>query len=213
MAQWLNTTFYGLDSSMFALMNSIKCSFLTGFSEFFAILGDGGLSFIIASIVLMLFAKTRRMGFCMLLAIAVGALFTNITLKPLVARPRPYTHREFVGYWQEVGANIESARSFPSGHTTSCTAFVVAFFLMYKKKWSWVALLGALCMAFSRVYLIVHYTTDVVAGLIVGSVGAIIAYYLTKLIYRFLSRFYDNKLVNLFFTFGLVELWQKIFNK
>lgn len=212
MAEWLNTTFAGLDGAVFTAMNGIKCGFLTWVSEFFAFLGDGGMAFIIASVILMCFSKTRKIGVCMLGAIAVGAIFTNITLKPLVARPRPYTDPAYTDFWQQVGAHMESERSFPSGHTTSATAFFVALFIACDKKWSWTALPFAFVMAFTRVYLIVHYTTDVIAGLIVGTVSAVIAFYITKLIYHFLNKYSDVKFCRICLSFGLDRVLNNVFN-
>ncbi len=212
MAEWLNTTFAGLDGAMFTAVNSIKCGFLTWVSELFAFLGDGGMAFIIASVILIAFSKTRKIGVCMLLAIAVGALFTNITLKPLVARPRPYTDLEYVDFWKQVGAHMESERSFPSGHTTSATAFFVALFIACDKKWSWAALPFALVMAFTRVYLIVHYTTDVIAGLIVGSVAAVISFYLTKLIFKVLNKYSDVGFCRFCLSFGVESICRSIYS-
>lgn len=193
MAEWLNTTFASLDGAVFSGMNGINCGFLNFLCQFISFFGKKAWFFIAAGAVLLLFRKTRKIGLAVLFAVVVGALFTNVILKDTIGRQRPYTHDEFRGFWVEAGANVESEFSFPSGHTTSAFAAGVALFLVCDKRWSWLGIVGAVLMAFSRVYLIVHYTTDVVAGAIVGTVGGIAGYYLAKLTYKILNDKYDNK--------------------
>ena len=128
-------------------------------------LGNSGILFIVAGVILLFFKKTRRLGVTALLALLIGFLITNLTLKPLLARPRP---------WLDVDGLVnllgESAyRSFPSGHATS--AFAFAFALQYgtKRKWlKWLAMIVAILMGLSRLYVGVHYPTDVVGGVLVG---------------------------------------------
>lgn len=147
--------------------------FFTPFLSFISLLGKGGIFLILLSIVLMLFRKTRRYGTTMLLALAIGALVTNVCFKPLVARPRPYTHDGsiFQQYWEMLGKHTESDKSFPSGHMTAAMAASLAVFLRGNKKVSWTALLFALAMGVSRIYLSVHYATDVLGGVLTGSIG------------------------------------------
>ncbi|MBQ3596931.1 MAG: phosphatase PAP2 family protein [Clostridia bacterium] len=204
MAQWLNTAFSGLDGGVFSAMNAIQCKFLNVFCKFYSYIGEKGLGFILAALILCCFAKTRRIGATALFAIAVGALFTNVILKGAIARPRPYTTTDFNGFWAQAGANLESEFSFPSGHTTASTAFCVALLLSCNKKIGIPMLLVALVMGFCRIYLIVHYFTDVIAGFIVGSLGAVIAKFLVKFIYDFMQKREDKK----FFYFLLnKDLW------
>ena len=209
MADWLNFAFKGLDGGIFNAMNLIQCQALNLICKWFSYLGEKGLGFILGALILMLFPKTRKVGVTAGLAIAIGALFTNVIIKNLVARPRPYTTNAFFGFWESAGANLESEHSFPSGHTTACTAFSVAFFLAFKKKWGWVALLMPPVMAFCRVYLIVHYFTDVVAGLIVGTVGGVLALVFTNLIYKQIEKRQDNKFCAFVLNWHIKDLFAK----
>lgn len=189
MAEWLNTAFSGLDGGMFRVVNSINCGFLNFFTKYFSFLGEKGIPLLLIGLVLCCFSKTRRIGANMILAIAVGALFTNVIIKNAVGRARPFTASQtYQDFWQQAGAVQEGEYSFPSGHTTATTAFAVALFLSCDKKWSWIGLVGALIMGFCRIYLVVHYTTDVIAGFIVGTAGGVIAFYLVKLIYKWLNK-------------------------
>ena len=195
MAGWLNSAFAGLDGGVFRALNVINCEFLNVFCKYFSYIGEKGIPLILVGLILCCFAKTRKIGVGVLFGIAIGAVFTNLLIKNLVARPRPYvTSTEFNGFWQASGAVEESEFSFPSGHTTASTAFAVAIFLLCDKKWSWTVLLGALVMGFCRVYLVVHYTTDVIAGLLVGSIAGILAYYLVNLVYKLFQKHKENKL-------------------
>ncbi len=131
----------------------------------FTMLGDAGMLFIAAGLILLCFKKTRRVGVAALLALLIGYLITNLTLKPLVSRPRPWIDVE--GLIHLLG---ESAyRSFPSGHSTSAFAFAFAVRYGTEKKWlKWVAMIVAILMGLSRLYVGVHYPTDILGGVLVG---------------------------------------------
>ena len=181
LALWLNTAFAGFDEAVATAIHQLYVAagwFFTPFLSFISLLGKGGIFLILLSIALMLFRKTRRYGTTMLLALAIGALVTNVCFKPLVARPRPYTHDGsiFQQYWEMLGKHTESDKSFPSGHMTAAMAASLAVFLRGNKKVSWTALLFALAMGVSRIYLSVHYATDVLGGVITGSIGGFAGY-------------------------------------
>ena len=184
-ALWLNTAFAGLDESVAIAVHKLyewAPGFFTPFLNFVTLLGKGGIFLILLSIALMLFRPTRRYGTVMLLAISFGALITNLTVKPLVARPRPYTWdgSVFQQFWIELGKHTESDKSFPSGHMTAAMAASTAVFLQGKRKISWTAFLFAFLMGLSRIYLSVHYTTDVLGGVITGGLGGVLAYYVSR---------------------------------
>jgi undecaprenyl-diphosphatase len=184
-------------------------SFFTPFFKIVSFFGEGGIFFIVLSILLALFRKTRRFGLTMLFSIGVGALFTNIIIKNVVARPRPYTNSEYTGFWQFVGGVVESEYSFPSGHTTATTASMMALFICCNKKWSWTSFVFALLMALSRVYLIVHYTTDVIAGLVIGLVAGVIAYFIIKLVYKVIDKNKDKRFFNFVLNADILDLFKK----
>ena len=197
MSSWLDTVFFGFDRSVFLTMNNLAVSaggFFTPFFKFVSLFGTGGLFFIILSLVLLLFKNTRKLGVSILLAVGVGALFTNVLLKNTVARTRPFNaSSEYKKFWIVAGCTTQGEYSFPSGHVTVTMTSITALFLGTNKKISWIGFLFVILMALSRVYLIVHYTTDVIGGAMVGGVSGIIAYYLTKLIYKPLNNNPDKK--------------------
>ncbi|MGN0982406.1 MAG: phosphatase PAP2 family protein [Candidatus Limivicinus sp.] len=183
-ALWLNTTFAAFDQSITLLVHQLYTmagGFFTPFFEFISLLGKDGIFLVLLSLALMFYRPTRRFGTAMLFGVAIGALFTNVFLKVLIARPRPYADESSIFYqlWLLVGQNVESDKSFPSGHTTAAFSTMTALFLMGNKKYSWTAFIFAFLMGLARIYLVVHFPSDVLGGIIVGLVagclGALIA--------------------------------------
>ena len=127
-------------------------------------LGDFGIFWILLTIVLLIPKKTRKAGLASALAIIIRTLITNVAIKNVVARIRPY---EVI---QELELMIEKQKdfSFPSGHT--CASFASAFAIykckeVFPKKWRTAAMVLATLIALSRLYVGVHYPTDVLGGL------------------------------------------------
>lgn len=213
MSNWLNNTFYNLDRQIFVAMNGLEKIagvFFTPFLKFVSFFGEGGICLIILSVILMLFKRTRKAGASMLLAIGVGALFTNVIIKNAVARPRPfYADPLYLEFWKDAGATTVSEYSFPSGHTTVAMTSMTALFLSFNKKKSWTAYIFVLLTAFSRVYLIVHYFTDIIGGLIVGGIAGVIGYYLAKLIFNKFEKHQDKKECKFILESDIMNLFRK----
>jgi undecaprenyl-diphosphatase len=137
-----------------------------------------------------------------------------VAIKNIVARPRPYASEveAFKEWWTFAGAHLESEVSFPSGHTTAAVAPMLAICLCFFKKYKWIVAptaFYAIIMGFSRNYLVVHYPSDVLAAFIVGSVAAVIAFFLAKLIWNALENHSGNKLSNFALTFDIRSLFKK----
>lgn len=132
-------------------------------------LGDGGIFWIAIALALLCTKKYRRVGLGMGIAMIMGLLLCNATLKPLVQRPRPYDYQETV-FHRIIPLLVEKQHdfSFPSGHTIASFegATVIA---INHKKWGVAALAVACLIAFSRMYLYLHYPTDVLASVVLGT--------------------------------------------
>ena len=175
-AIWINSFFAAFDAGITTAVHQLYefgGGFFTPFFEFISLLGKGGIFLIFLSLLLTVYKPTRRFGTAMCLGLALGALVTNCCLKIIIARARPYTHTDsiFYQFWQMVGMHTESDKSFPSGHTTAAFGACVPVFLLGKKNISWTALLFGVLMGLARIYLCVHYPSDVLAGFLVGTLA------------------------------------------
>lgn len=189
-AEWLNSTFATFDFSLFEFFHNVHDGALgfiiNPFLEFITLLGHDGLFLIFLSLILMIFKKTRKAGAVMLFGVAFGAIITNLTVKPMVARPRPYTNTEWDVYqwWINAGKHVESDKSFPSGHTTAAMSAMTGLFFTFDKKKSWTAFIFAILMGCSRILLCVHYPSDVLGGFAVGFVAGLLAAILINWFYK-----------------------------
>ncbi len=132
------------------------------------VLGNAGVMWIAIGVVMLFFKKTRRGGLVMLISLAIGFLLNDIVIKPLVARPRPFEENPtFLVFLEEIGLKAPSGYSFPSGHSFSSINCAVVLTYFFKKK-GLPAVFLALVIAFSRAFVLVHYPTDILMGLIFG---------------------------------------------
>ena len=163
-------------------LQGIRSELLDSIMLVITTLGDAGILWISTGVLLLAIpavgkenaehVKFRRMmGICMLLSLALNFICGNLIIKNIVQRPRPYTIDTSV-----VPLIFPSEYSFPSGHTSSSFAAACAIF-MYHKKSGIAAFIVAAMIAFSRMYLFVHYPTDILGGIVLGTVSAIIVKY------------------------------------
>ena len=183
-AAWLNSTFGVFDQTVTQAIHGLyeACgSWMTPIMEFISLLGKGGIALIILSLILLVYRPTRRYGTAMIIGLALGAVLVNVWLKVVIARPRPYADAEgfFYPLWVMLGSHIESDFSFPSGHTNAAFATMVPLFILGKKKWSWLALVFGVLMGISRIYLVVHFPSDVIGGMLTGTLAGIIGTLIT----------------------------------
>ena len=162
-------------------------AFLTPVFKGITLCGNLGLIFILSALVMLFFRKTRASGTAALIALAFGALFTNVILKRAIARDRPFADPSsgFYVFWKAAGALSESGYSFPSGHTTAASAFAFSLFFRYNKRYSWAFLTIPILMGFTRIYFVVHFASDVFGGIFVGFIAATIAYFIVRATSKF----------------------------
>ena len=157
------------------MAENLRCGFLDAVMPMITHLGDAGIFWIVLAAALILLPKTRRVGLSMGVALLIGLVVCNLTLKPLMARMRPYDY-QLTHFGREIFLLIAAPHdySFPSGHTLASFEGAIVLFL-YCKKWGIPALILASLIAFSRLYLYVHYPTDVVFSLVLALGIAIFA--------------------------------------
>ncbi len=127
----------------------------------------------IVAAVLFIIPKTRKTGLGMAIAMVIGLLVCNVTLKPLVARIRPYDLQAELGITIQLLGERMHDFSFPPGHTIASFEAAVVM-LKNSKKLGIPAMILAVLISFSRLYLYVHYPTDVFVSIILGTLFALI---------------------------------------
>ena len=160
---------------------NLQSGFMDTIMPIITLFGEDGIFWIAWAVLLILIPKTRKIGLGMGFALILGLLVCNVTLKPLIQRIRPYDLQAQLGV--TVNLLIESMHdfSFPSGHTiASFEASVVL--LKNSKKMGIPALIIAVLVSFSRLYLYVHYPTDVIVSVILGTLFAFIGDWLAGLV-------------------------------
>ena len=156
-------------------IQGIHQEWLTEILRFFTTMGESGLVWIVIAIVLTCIPKTRKCGLTMMIAMAVTYLVGNLFLKNVIARPRPCAVDNSV----ILKIPFSSEYSFPSGHTSNGFAGAVTIFSYYRKA-GILSLLVAAIIAFSRLYFFVHYPTDILGGMVLGTLDAVLAVYIVK---------------------------------
>ena len=149
---------------------------MDGFWVFVTHLGDGGYLWIALGVALLFFKKTRPIGFTVLISLLINFIITNVTLKDLIARPRPFVVNDTI----VTLIKAPTSYSFPSGHTSGSFSAMLALYRWVPKKIGIPAIILASMIAFSRMYIGVHYPTDILGGIVVGFMSSIWAYYLVR---------------------------------
>lgn len=158
------------------IQNYIRTPFLNTVMKVITSLGNAGILWIVLAVLFLCMKKYRKTGAMMGLALVFGLVITNMLLKNAVARIRPYEVIE--------GLNCiikhPSDWSFPSGHSTSSIAASVVMLKTMPKKIGIPALILGIIISLSRLYVGVHYPSDVVCGILIGLVCALVSVYIVN---------------------------------
>ena len=175
----------GIDQAILLFIQEyLRVDFLDGLWRGITFLGEKGWFWIVLSIVLCCMKKTRKAGVASLLSLLGSFLITNLLLKNLIARPRPYQEMETLILLIEKPLDY----SFPSGHTSASFASALTCYQMLPKPYGTVFVVLAALVAYSRLYLGAHYPTDIIGGFLV-------AFAVSTLICRIVRRYHmaENK--------------------
>ena len=158
------------------IQQHLRTDMLTPFMKFVTFLGNGGWFWILCAVVLLAIPKTRKTGYAAVLSLIFGVIVTNLLLKNIVARPRPFAEIEALIPLIAKPTDF----SFPSGHTTASFAVALVMLRMLPKKIGIPAVVLAALVAFSRLYLGVHYPTDVLTGFVIALVGSMLSVWIVR---------------------------------
>lgn len=157
-------------SVLYAIRDAMRCAFLDAIMPKITFLGNAGLIWLLSAGILLFIPKYRRAGILLLAGLAVGVLVGNVAMKNLFARPRPC----WVDTTVQLLISVPKDYSFPSGHTLS-SVIAATVLTGADRRFALVAVPLAALIAFSRLYLFVHFPTDVLASIILGvAIGIIV---------------------------------------
>ena len=158
-------------SILLFLQNYVRNPVLNALLIPFTLSNNAGIPCILIVAVFIYFKSLRKAGILMGISLLLEFLLNNLIIKNLFARIRPYEVID--GLILLVGKAPDY--SFPSGHTGSAFALAVVIFMVMERKYGIIALVLASLMGFSRLYVGIHYPSDVLGGVILGVVTSIIA--------------------------------------
>lgn len=166
-----------LDGSILLwIQENLRTNLMTAIMKAVTRLGDKGLFWIIAAVLFLLFKSTRKTGLALSIGLVINALIVNVWLKNMVGRIRPYEVVE--GLRCLIPEPVDA--SFPSGHASHAFVAVAVIWIMMSKKYGIIALIISALMAWSRLYLGVHYPSDVLAGILIGIIAGVLGTVIVK---------------------------------
>lgn len=163
------------------IRNNLTSPIMDKIMVFITTLGNAGAIWIVLTLLMLCSKKYRRTGIMLGAGLVVCLIVGNLILKPLIARPRPFLVKEGI----RLIINAPKDFSFPSGHTLSSVICAVILFLRHRNMGIY-ALILAVVIAFSRLYLYVHFPSDVLFGAIIG---VIIAFACVKTVNYFFEKY------------------------
>lgn len=158
------------------IQENLRTDWLNPIMRVITSLGDEGIFWIVLIIAMFFFKRTRKLAVCCAISMILTLILVNLTLKPMIARIRPYVLLENL----QIIVSQPGDRSFPSGHSAHALACSWVIFRMCRKKYGVPLLVLGLLVALSRLYVGVHYPTDVIAGCACGMAMAEIAIFAGK---------------------------------
>lgn len=164
--------------ALFWIQDNLTCGFMDFLMTTVSLLCTGNLLWFAIAGILICRKDTRRIGFTLALAFVISMLVCNVTLKPMIERVRPF---------EEYGVTLiipePSDYSFPSGHTVGVTVMTTVL-LKHFRKYGYAMAVFAVSVMFSRIYLFVHYPTDIIGGIVIGLISVLLSYVIIEHIYR-----------------------------
>ena len=168
---------------LFWIQSNLRINGLNQLMQCASEINNAGMLAIGMVVVLLIWKTYRTVGITAFTSLLSEFLLVNVLIKQIVARPRPYVVNEALA----VLGTVPTDYSFPSGHTASVFAVASVMLLCMPRRYGIPAVVIAAIVALSRLYNVAHYPTDVLAGMLIGSVVGVLA---VKLVY---VRFKDKK--------------------
>lgn len=216
--EWLNETFHPFDYALLELCHELAefgHPVLTDFLHFISFSGEYAILLFLTGLILCMFPQTRKIGVADIWSVLIGCIIGKGCIKRLIIRPRPYevVGSDYYEWWSMLGLRLDTDNSFPSGHVLVATAGLLALCIMVSNKTKKklipfsVIYLGLMCLA--RIYMMEHYPSDVVAGLLLGVLCVVIGIPLTKWFFNLCEKNIKNPFCNFVINFELSWIFPK----
>lgn len=163
-----------IELSILDFIQKIHSPFLDWLMLFFTHLGDKGIIWIVIIACLLVNKRTRKIGVIMSVSMVINLVVCNLFLKNIFLRSRPFTYNPNITLLIPKPLDY----SFPSGHTSASFACIMCLYLAKDKKLFFMSLIIGVLIAFSRMYLYVHFPTDIIGGIVVGIFSAYLGSYI-----------------------------------
>ena len=184
----MGTAIFNFDASILLwIQEHIRTGMLTPVMNIITHLGDKGIFWIALTLLLLALRKTRKLGVTCMISMIIGLIITNLIIKNWVARVRPYELIEGLQLMVEKQHDF----SFPSGHAANSLASAWVLFKLMDRKYGVPALILALLISLSRLYVAVHYPTDVIVGIVIGILAAELAIVIERALAKKFPAFKD----------------------
>ncbi len=173
-----NPGIIAFDGAIYTFFDGLRSAVMDVLMTCITYLGDDGIFWLVLTAILMIPKKTRKLGLYILFGLGVATVINNLGLKELFARPRPFNFEHWGDIYEYVYPNLVEkphSLSFPSGHTSTSIGAALPFLMRANKKAGIPIFIIAVLIGISRIYIHVHYPTDVIAGAVVGLVSGFLA--------------------------------------
>lgn len=170
-----------------------RCGFINQIFRYITYLGEDGIAWALLGVVFLCFRKTRKAGLILLAGFASVVVFNHFILKNIINRPRPFLgQQELQDFITSLGMKLPDSSSFPSGHTTISITSAVILIMCFGKRGAW-SLIPAGLISISRIFLCVHYPTDVLAGIVEGVILGVLVTIVGRKILDFVEKKFITK--------------------
>ncbi len=160
------------------IQENMRTDLMTTIMKGITRLGDSACLWIVLTVLFLVLSNTRKVGVTSAVALIITFLTVNLGIKNIVARTRPYEVVE--GLINLVDKQKDF--SFPSGHAAHAFAVGVVILIMMPRKIGVPIFVISILMALSRLYIGVHYPTDVIAGATIGTIIAFVSIFIVDII-------------------------------
>lgn len=173
--RWINENLHG-------------SNFINQVIKYITYLGDAGIMWLVLSIALLCFRKTRKGGFIVLIGYCTVVGGNHFILKNIINRPRPFTEAtDLIAFIESIGMELPDSSSFPSGHTFASMCSAIILTLSFGKKGAW-SYIPAGLISLSRIFLCVHYPSDVLGGAVLGTLCGALVYWIMNIL---IDKYFD----------------------